>query len=76
MSFNIADEDLDIQLVYEQTGTTTPPGGQHAGMPATAVRVVHIPTGIVAQCGAHRSTHKNKTIALEMIEFALLSLRG
>ena len=64
-------DDFKIELIYRQTGTTQSPGGQHAGTPAHDVRVTHIPTNIMAQCGEHRSQHKNKQTALEMIEWAL-----
>ena len=66
----LADE-CRAELIYRQTGTTESPGGQHAGSPATDVRVTHLPTGIMAQCGIHRSQHLNRRTALEMIEWAL-----
>ena len=69
----LADGSLRIELIYTQTGTVQCPGGQHAGSPATEIRVTHIPTGLIAQCGACRSQHKNKAIAIEMIEAALTS---
>lgn len=68
---NIPDEMLKIELIYRQTGTSEPLGGQHAGSPVADIRVTHIPSGIFAQCGACRSQHKNKEIAMEMIEAAL-----
>lgn len=67
-------EDIKIELIYRGTGTTQPPGGQHAGSPPTDIRVTHIPTGIMAQCGEHRSQHKNRTVCIEMIEWALVSM--
>ena len=67
---------LLIELVYLQTGTTECPGGQHAGSPATKIRVTHIPSDIVAECGVSRSNHKNKTIAIGMIEAALTGPYG
>jgi protein subunit release factor A len=67
----IPDEHLHIELIYRGTGTKTPPGGQHAGSPASDIRVTHIPSGVFAQCGVSRSQHKNKMIAVEMIEAAL-----
>ena len=62
-----------IEVIYDGTGTTHPPGGQYAGSPSNSVRVTHIPSGIVAQCGAARSQHKNRQICFEMIEGALTS---
>lgn len=67
----IPDEHLHVELIYRGTGTSTPPGGQHAGSPASDIRVTHLPSGIFAQCGVSRSQHKNKMIAVEMIEAAL-----
>jgi protein subunit release factor A len=47
-------------------------GGQHAGV-SPAVKVEHIPTGLVAICTIHRSQYKNRQTATEMIHWALLS---
>ena len=63
-----------IETIYTQTGTTQYPGGQHAGSPATEVRVTHVDTGIMAQCGFHRSPRRNKAVAMEMIEWALVTI--
>ncbi len=63
--------ELKVELIYLQTGTTQSPGGQHAGSPETAVRVTHLPTGNMAQCGHHRSQHKNRKTAMEMLEWSL-----
>jgi peptide chain release factor len=60
-----------VEVIYTQTGTTERPGGQHAGSPAREVRVTHEPTGLMAQCGIHRSQHRNRQTAMEMIEWAL-----
>jgi protein subunit release factor A len=38
------------------------------------VRVTHIPTGIMAQCGEATSQHRNKLIATAMVEYALVEL--
>ena len=66
-------EAFRIELIYRQTGTTQSPGGQHAGSPAADVRVTHLPTGIMAQCGESRSQHQNRKVAMEMVEWALAS---
>lgn len=67
----IPDDNLRVELIYRGTGTTTPPGGQHAGSPASDIRVTHLPSGIFAQVGVSRSQRKNRMIAVEMIEAAL-----
>ncbi len=64
-------EEYLVDTIYLATGTTVPPGGMQAGMPASDVRVTHIITGIMAQCGIHKSPHKNKQACLSMIEWAL-----
>jgi protein subunit release factor A len=66
--------DLRTELIYTQTGTATPPGGQQAGMPHSSVRITHKPTGLMAQSGFARSQHKNKNIALAMLEYGLAEL--
>ena len=63
-----------IDIIYRQTGTTERPGGQQAGLPATDVRVTHLPTGMMAQCGEGRSQHRNRMIAQEMVEWGLCSI--
>lgn len=66
-------KDCKVELIYKATGTTQRPGGQQAGTPASDIRITHLPTGIMAQCGEHRSQHKNRNVCLEMIEWAMLS---
>lgn len=66
--------DCKVELLYSQTRTEERPGGQHAGSPHMFVRVTHVPTGIVADCGEARSRFLNKQIALGMIEYALVEL--
>ena len=47
-------------------------GGQHVGTQNYPIRVTHVPTGLVAECGYHRSQHKNKETAMQMIEWGLV----
>jgi len=69
---DIPEGDLNVEGIYLDTGTTEPRrGGQHCGMPAMAVRVTHIPSGIMAQVHIGRSQHINRLIALDMIEAAI-----
>lgn len=49
-------------------------GGQHVGSPPPNVKVIHVPTGILAEVGYERSQIKNKRLALLMIEYALTDL--
>lgn len=48
--------------------------GQQAGYPNYPIRVTHTPSGIRAECGWERSQHKNRKIAMEMVEWALINL--
>jgi protein subunit release factor A len=68
---DIPERELRVEGIYLGTGTTERPGGQQAGMPAMAVRVTHIPSGIMAQVHIGRSQHIDRLIALDMIEAAI-----
>lgn len=61
-----------IEIIYHGTETIDIPGGQHAGSPASDVRVTHIPTNTMAQYGVHGSQHLNKLVCMEMIDWGLI----
>jgi len=50
-----------------------PKGGQHCGAGPRGVKIVHNPTGLTAMCDAENSQHKNRQIAMHMIEGGLTS---
>ena len=75
----IAHED-DMKIAEEDLAVSTWPekyrvGGQHVGYPS-GVKVEHLPTGTVAICQLERSQYRNRTLAVEMIEWALLNARA